>query len=777
MSEVPQKGPKLSEPRAIVTEVASYGAMTDTFDRLKAALADRYAIEQEVGSGGMATVYLARDLKHDRHVAIKVLRPELAAAIGPERFIREIKITAQLNHPHILPLLDSGDAEGFLFYVMPYVEGESLRDRLNRDKQLSIEDSIKIASEVADALSSAHKHDVIHRDIKPENILLEEGHAVVADFGIVRVITAAGAERLTETGLAIGTPAYMSPEQASGEDQLDGRSDIYSLGCVLYEMLAGEPPHTGPSVQAIIARKLSEPVRRLRAVRESIPVAVEELTMKALSRVPADRFDTAAAMAGALANPTTLSTAAMQSIVVLPFESLSPDPENEYFADGLTDELIADLSKIQTLRVISRTSAMTLKGRERDVRSIGRELDVRYVLEGSVRRAGNNLRVTAQLIDAMNDAHLWAEKYTGTLDDVFDIQEKLSRTIVDALKLELTPEENRRIVERPIDDVRAYECYLRARLETWRWSKDGLDHALRLIQNGLDIVGDNELLYAAQGSVYIQYRQVGIDTSDANLRKADECVEKIVALNPDSHHGHRLSGQLYRIRGNVQAAVRRLKRALAADPNNADMLLDLSYAYSITGKGFAARPLVAKLIEVDPLIPLNQCMPGWLDALDGHFDTAIEPYHKMHAMDPDNPMALLFYTWVLISNGMNEETSKVIDASSSTVKRTLPGQMAMVLHFASKGEAQNAADAVSPELRAMVASASDDLFPRLLGQGYAMIDHKEEAVHWLTMAADRGFINYPFLATHDPLLQNLRGYTGFEHLLEVVKHRWETFEV
>ncbi|MCH8007019.1 MAG: protein kinase, partial [Planctomycetes bacterium] len=383
--------------------------MTDTFESLKAALADRYAIEQEVGSGGMATVYLARDLKHDRHVAIKVLRPELAAAIGPERFIREIKITAQLNHPHILPLLDSGDAEGFLFYVMPYVEGESLRDRLNRDKQLSIEDSIKIASEVADALNSAHKHDVIHRDIKPENILLEEGHAVVADFGIARVITAAGAERLTETGLAIGTPAYMSPEQASGEDQLDGRSDIYSLGCVLYEMLAGEPPHTGPSVQAIIARKLSEPVRRLRAVRESIPVAVEELTMKALSRVPADRFATAAAMAGALANPTTLSTAAMQSIVVLPFDSLSPDKENEYFADGLTEELIADLSKIQTLRVISRTSAMTLKGRERDVRSIGRELDVRYVLEGSVRRAGNNLRVTAQLIDAMNDAHLWAE--------------------------------------------------------------------------------------------------------------------------------------------------------------------------------------------------------------------------------------------------------------------------------------------------------------------------------------------------------------------------------
>ena len=278
----------------------------------------------------------------------------------------------------------------------------------------------------------------------------------------------------------------------------------------------------------------------------------------------------------------------------------------------------------------------------------------------------------------------YPQETSHLLMDVFDIQEKLSRTIVDALKLKLSPEENRRIAERPIDDVRAYECYLRARLETWRWTKEALDHALRLIQNGMDIVGDNELLYAAQGFVYIQYRQAGIDTSDANLRKAEECVEKLFARNSNSHHGHRLSGHLYRIRGQVQAGVQRLKRALAADPNNVDTLIELSYAYIISGKGFAARPLVAKAMEVDPLIPLTQCMPGFADALlDGHFDTAIEPYQRFYAMDPDNPMALLFYTWVLASNGMTEEISKVMDASSSTAKRTLPGHMALVLHFAS----------------------------------------------------------------------------------------------
>ncbi|MDH3571239.1 MAG: serine/threonine protein kinase, partial [Gemmatimonadota bacterium] len=231
--------------------------MTDLLERLRTALADRYTIERELGKGGMATVYLAEDVKHHRPVALKVLRPELAAALGPERFLREIEIAANLHHPHILPLYDSGEAEGFLYYVMPYVEGESLRDRLEREKQLAIDDALQVAREVADALSYAHAHGVIHRDIKPENILLESGHAVVADFGIARAVDAAGGARLTETGIAIGTPAYMSPEQAGGEKDLDGRSDLYSLGCVLYEMLAGQPPFTGPTVESLVHQHLS----------------------------------------------------------------------------------------------------------------------------------------------------------------------------------------------------------------------------------------------------------------------------------------------------------------------------------------------------------------------------------------------------------------------------------------------------------------------------------------------------------------------------------------
>ncbi|MBI2072106.1 MAG: protein kinase [Gemmatimonadetes bacterium] len=274
--------------------------MADPLTRLQHALADRYRIERELGHGGMGLVFLAEDLKHGRKVALKVLRPEVGQSLGGDRFLREIRITAQLNHPNILTLIDSGEADGFTYYVLPYVEGESLRDRLDREKQLPLEDALRITRDVADALSYAHSLGVIHRDIKPENILFEAGHAVVADFGIAKAISDAGGEKLTESGLAVGTPAYMSPEQASGAGDLDARSDVYSLACVLYEMLAGSPPYVGPSAQAIIARKALEPVPSLRVVRDTVPVGVERALMRALAKVPADRFATARQFAEAL---------------------------------------------------------------------------------------------------------------------------------------------------------------------------------------------------------------------------------------------------------------------------------------------------------------------------------------------------------------------------------------------------------------------------------------------------------------------------------------------
>ncbi|HEU4525795.1 MAG TPA: serine/threonine-protein kinase, partial [Gemmatimonadales bacterium] len=409
--------------------------MSPVPERLAAALADRYRLERELGQGGMAVVYLAEDGRHHRQVAVKVLRAELAGVLGPERFLREIETAARLRHPHILPLYDSGEAEGFLYYVMPLVEGESLRERLRREKQLPLDDALRIAREVADALSYAHAHGVVHRDIKPENILLESGHAVVADFGIARALSAAGNERLTETGLSLGTPTYMSPEQAAGSADVDGRSDLYSLGCVLYEMLAGDPPFTGPTAAQVIQQHITVEPRSITQLRPAVPAAVAEAINRALAKTPADRFNPVGQFADALGKrtesetaPTTVTVAGgpgrkfwtaargvasaagaaliaaaavwafsrgnprpppasvsqAPRIVVLPFTNLGR-PEDEYFADGVTEEVTTRIGATPGLGVIARSSAETYRKSEKPIRQIGQELGVAYVLEGTVR--------------------------------------------------------------------------------------------------------------------------------------------------------------------------------------------------------------------------------------------------------------------------------------------------------------------------------------------------------------------------------------------------------
>ncbi|MFL5494863.1 MAG: serine/threonine-protein kinase, partial [Gemmatimonadales bacterium] len=306
--------------------------MHDLLTRLQAAVADRYRLDRELGAGGMATVYLAHDVRHGRPVALKLLRPELAAVIGAERFLAEIRTTANLQHPHILPLFDSGEADGFLFYVMPFVEGESLRDRLTREKQLPVGEAVRIASEVASALDYAHRHGVIHRDIKPENILLHDGQALVADFGIALAASRAGSTRMTETGMSLGTPHYMSPEQAMGEREIGPRSDVYALGAVTYEMLAGDPPFLGSTAQAIVAKVITEKAPPLTAARDTVPPAVAAAVHQALAKLPADRFASAAEFASALAGrmPAGSDSGALQATTVLSVRSskakLTPPP-------------------------------------------------------------------------------------------------------------------------------------------------------------------------------------------------------------------------------------------------------------------------------------------------------------------------------------------------------------------------------------------------------------------------------------------------------------------
>src|SRR2546427_494837 len=394
--------------------------MPDLLAVLRDALADRYAVERELGRGGMATVFLAEDLKHRRPVAIKVLHPELAAAVGADRFLREIEIAARLQHPHILPLYDSGTAAGFLYYVMPYVEGESLRDRLEREKQLSLEDTLRIAGEVAGALAYAHSHGVVHRDIKPENVMLSGGTVVVADFGIARAVTAAGDEhQLTQTGTVIGTPAYMSPEQATGSAEIDGRSDQYSLACVVYEMLVGEPPFTVPTA-ALFAEALARPsaatgpMRRAtrptpaarRVPRRVLIEAGGAVVILALAlwfaKTVTSRGRAGAAAEGGL-DP--------RHVAVLYFEDLSKDSSLGYLTDGLTEMLISQLAGVRSLEVISRNGVAPFRAKDLPRDSIARLLRAGTLVEGSVENVGTRLRVTVRLVDGTSGSDIRRQSF------------------------------------------------------------------------------------------------------------------------------------------------------------------------------------------------------------------------------------------------------------------------------------------------------------------------------------------------------------------------------
>jgi TolB-like protein len=464
----------------------------------------------------------------------------------------------------------------------------------------------------------------------------------------------------------------------------------------------------------------------------------------------------------------------MTSIAVLPFTNLSIDPENAYFADGLTEEVIADLSRVRRLRVISRTSSMVFKDTRKDLKTIARELGVRYVLQGSVRRAGSQLRISAQLIDASRDEHLWAENYDGTLEDVFTIQERLARLIVTALELRLTDAEQHHFTERPIRDLYAYECYLRARNEAWRWRRDAIDHAIQLLRNGLAIVGDNARLYGALGHAYLQYREAGIDFSERPVDEAERCARHIATLDPRSAAGIRLRGWIDYARGQIQSAVRNLKASLEIDPNDADTLLLLCNCYLISGQVATVRPLIDRVQALDPLTPLTRCLPGFADASEGNFALAVEPYRQMFEMDPANPMARLFYLWVLVMNGRVDAVAIVLEGFEGGERGSVPARVARFLGHALLRRQQDALACLTTEVEEV--ATKSDVFARFLAEGYALAGVPERAIHWITLAIERGYINYPFLAQYDPCFESLRSDLRFQRLMEAVHERWLSFE-
>jgi non-specific serine/threonine protein kinase len=464
-----------------------------------------------------------------------------------------------------------------------------------------------------------------------------------------------------------------------------------------------------------------------------------------------------------------------KSIIVLPFENISPDSDQEYFSDGLSEEIITDLSHIHDLLVISRNSAWTFKGSSKTTKEIAEKVNVRYVLEGSVRKSANNLRITAQLIDANNDSHIWAEKYSGTLDDVFDIQEKVSHSIVSSLRLKLSPKESHEIDKRPFDNVYAYDCYLKANQEIYQFSKDSLDRAVHLIQNGLDIVGQNELLYEAMGNAHIQYVNFGVSSDEMYLRKAEEWIEKLFTLNPNSSQGYFLDGLIRWKRGDWEEGVRRLQKSLALDPNNPRPREYLVYITSVAGKIHVSSMLLPKLLDIDPLTPLFQCFPGWIEYMEGNFKGALKFMQKMYHMDPENPLYGILYANFLTRIQQFEEAYSIIDKVAKKAPETNLVYLGLFRKYALIGEEKEALKMATPKFQD--AMRWDEQFSWEMAANFSLIGHKQKALDWLENAVTRGFINYPFLKDYDPLLQNIRGEERFIKLMERVKYEWENFKV
>ncbi len=553
--------------------------------------------------------------------------------------------------------------------------------------------------------------------------------------------------------------------------ELSIRAPIYSLACVAYEMLAGDPPFVASSARAVMARHVTDTAPPITTVRPSVPSGVATTLQQALSKVPVDRFESASAFAAAMSDRGGDASARVISIVVLPFTNMSPDPDNEYFADGLTEEIITDLSQLTALRVISRNSAMLLKGTGKDTRTIGRELDCQYVLEGSVRKAGNNLRIAAQLIDAERDAHVWAEKYTGVVEDVFEIQENVSRSIADALALELTPEEEQKLEERPIENVQAYECYLRARHEFWRMSPDALDRAVRHLKNGLALVGDNALLYAGLGTTYLMYQNAGIRFDQSLLRDADECAEKCFALSPAAK-GHLVRAWLaFFDPERNDDPIRHVKEGLRLDPNDPDLLLTLVTLYGYHGWVDAARPFMRHAMQIDPLTAVTWFCAGLLDLMAGRFEDAVEPARKGHETDPQNVVAAWIYALTLRFVGRLDECDALVTTLRKQQVSPLVAWLASLFSAAWKEDRAQVLELARDELATVAQRTS--IWSLWLADCHALVGANKEALDWLETASNRGLTNYPFLSEYDPFLAGLRGDPRFSQLMERVKRRWE----
>ena len=727
-----------------------------------------YRVQREIGRGGMATVYLAEEVKHGRAVAIKVLHRDFAPAFSADRFHREIAIAARLSHPHLVPLIDSGEAGGMLYYVSAFVTGGSLRDRLRREHRLSIRDTARIARQVGAGLDFAHRAGFVHRDVKPENILFADGLALIADFGLARAACSEPGEQVTGSGFAVGTPDYMSPEQAASEPDLDARSDIYSLACVVYEMLTGTAPFSGLSVRATIAKQVAEIPRRVRTMRPEVPPAIDDAVARALAKDPAQRFPNVNEFTSALATNAPsrghVLPLTTRGIAVLPFVNVSSDPENEYLSDGITDELIDQLAKVDGIRVASRTSVFALKGKSQDVRAIGALLGCTSVLEGTVRRSGQQLRITAQLTSTEDGSLVWSQRYDRHLADVFEIQDEIARTIVNTLRATSfadlsTPQHPRR----QTTNVNAYRLYLKGRYEWNRRTQDGVAAGIRYFEQAIAEDPTYALAYTGLADCYalqVDYRSMRVVEG---FVAAKEYARKAIALDDTLAEAHAsLAWSLFIYDWDWAAAEQEFRRALDLDPRYPTA--HQWYAFLLCSRGAFGDALVEAhtAVELDPgsisarrSLAWNYYYARRYDQTRYHLERAIE-------MNPNAEENYRVLGLTLAIEGDLDESIRVLseaiamEGSGSYTKATLgfalakAGRTSEAMGVLADLEARAECEYVSPAAFATT----------LIGLGQV-----ERALDWAEHSLEdrRGWLAYLLV---NPLLDPMRGHPRFDALIQ-----------
>jgi non-specific serine/threonine protein kinase len=804
--------------------------MTETLETPREMLgrgilfAGRYEVIEALGVGGMGEVYRVEDQTVGQEVALKLIKPEIARDPKTiERFRHELKTARMISHRNVCRMFDLGEEKGTFFITMEYIAGEDLKSFLRRSKQLALGTAISIAEQVCDGLGEAHRLGVIHRDLKPSNIMIDgEGNARIMDFGIARSLHSMN---ITGEGMIIGTPEYMSPEQAEGQEA-DRRSDIYSLGIILYEMVTGKVPFEGNTPLSVAMKHKLEAPRNPSELVSQLPDNLSPLILKCLEKNREKRYQNTEDLRRDLENirgfttvtaphlpketplipagPAGISTKTkrtkmalfggigivlalaaisglflfkgkkevLDSIAVLPFENVNADPDTEYLCDGITETLINKLSRLSVFkRVISRASSFAYKGEKIDPQKVGRELGVKTVLTARMVRYGETISISPALVKTGDNSQLWGERYKRKFQDIFAIEEEITSAIINALRLKLTGEEKTKIVERRIDNVQAYEYYLKAKREIMLSTKEGCDRALQYLEKGLEIVGENALLNAGIGYVYYSYANWGIQGEEYE-KKAETFANKALEMAPESPEAHLVLGLINSaFFGNQQKAVDHLKKALAANPNDGDILWWLDLTYAFVGKMSAAERMAERMSEVDPLHPQVGPAKDIVNQYGGRLDLAFE---RMSMSNPQDPPGLFVQAWFLVFKNRLQEAEDIVEKNIKDPKQNIMWQLYFLLKYAAQGDRKKFSSGLSPEF--LHAVKRDPQYSSFMADFYALLGDKEKALDWLENACGRGFINYPYLNEYDPYLTGIRGEARFKKLMERVKSEWEHFE-